>query len=136
MNQRNFGNICKEAHHHSIYFSRSCALLFSIMNLLPLLLFPSCLENFNCLSHHPHTPRNCDVESCGGGCACTGFAVVNYPNRAEGEGCTHAVLLFCPACSWDVGVCEAGGAWSYSPSTNLIAESNPSLLPSLPPDHS
>lgn len=96
---------------------------FPFLIFYSLFLFPSCLENLDCLTYHPQTPRNRAVESCGRGCACTGFAVVNYLNRAEG-GCTHLqfLFLFCPACGRDVGVYEAGTAWSCSPSTNLTSE--------------
>lgn len=91
---------------------------FPFWTFYSLFLFPSLLENLACLTYHPQTLRNSVVESRGRGFACTGFAMVNYLKRAEGEGYTHAGRNKNKSCKWisNVGVYEAG---SCSPSTNL-----------------
>lgn len=95
---------------------------FPFLTFYSLFFFPSCLENLDCLTSHPLTPKNCAVESCGRGCACAAFAAVNYLSRAEGGGSAHLqfLFLFCAARGRGVGsLLRAGAAWPYSPSTNL-----------------
>lgn len=110
---------------------------FPFLTFYSLFFFPSCLENLDCLTSHPLTPKNCAVESCGRGCACAAFAAVNYLSRAEGGGSAHLqfLFLFCAARGRGVGsLLRAGAAWPYSPSTNLSCwKGSRSLPPSLPP---
>lgn len=70
---------------------------FPFLTFYSLFLFSSCLENLNCLTYHPQTPRNCAVESCGRGCACTGFAAVNYLTQLKEKLALICSSYFCSA---------------------------------------
>lgn len=137
MNQRDFGNICKEAHHHPytspghvpfcfplltfyLFFFSQAALKTSIAYLTTPILIGTVIWRAVVEAVHALALL---------------WWVISRELKKK-VALVQFLLLFCPACSWDEGVCEARGAWSYSSSTNLIAEGSSSLLLSLSPDYS